>query len=105
MSVHISLPDSFINWQWYRDVNTKFLFLHLLLTAEFRGESVYMGISIKRGQLVTWRGQLASSLGLSERKIRRSLKKLESTGHITLYPFEKQTVITITNYDKYCSSE
>ena len=47
----IKLFRKFKQWEWYSDVNTKVLFLHLLLSANHTDKS-WRGITVKRGQIV-----------------------------------------------------
>jgi len=54
----IKLHRKIIEWEWYDDINTKCLFLHLLLTCNFEDKK-WRGIDIKRGQIVTGRNRLA----------------------------------------------
>ena len=100
----IKLYRSFLDWEWYRDNNTKAVFLHLLLTANHEAQR-WMGKVIERGQVVTGRMALAESLGLTERQIRTALSKLEKTGEICKESTNKYTLITICNFDKYQSKE
>lgn len=96
----ITLHRSILEWEWYDDVNTKSLFIHLLLVAN-HCDKEWKGILIKRGQVLTGRLSLAKTLGLSEQQIRTSITHLISTNEITKSSTAKYTVITIVNYDKY----
>ena len=96
----ISLYKKFTYWQWYKDINVKTLFIHLLLKASYE-DTVWNNIEVKRGQVITSRNHLAEETGLSEQQIRTSLKKLQSTNEITIQPTNKFTLITIEKYDFY----
>ena len=48
----IKIYRSMLKWEWYEDVNTKAVFLHLLLTANFK-DTKWQGITIKRGEVIT----------------------------------------------------
>ena len=96
----IVLNRKILKWQWYDDMNTKTLFLHLLLKANWEDKE-WHNILVKRGQLITGRKKLSEETGLSERQIRTSLDKLISTNEITKSITNKYTVITINNYSKY----
>lgn len=96
----IKIHRSILDWEWYKDINTKILFLHLLLKANHK-EKKYQGFLIKRGQLLTGRSQLSNELGLTERQIRTSLTKLKTTSEVTIETNTKGSVITIVNYDSY----
>ena len=96
----LKLYKSFLKWEWYDDINTKILFIHLLLKANYL-EHNWRGITIKRGQHLTGLLSLSKETGLTIQQIRTSLDKLISTNEITKVSTPQYTIITITNYDKY----
>ncbi len=53
----IKLHRQFINWEWYKDINTCKLFLHLILSANHKDKK-WRSKMIKRGQLITGRKTL-----------------------------------------------
>ncbi|MCH5323989.1 MAG: hypothetical protein J1E39_02135 [Eubacterium sp.] len=89
-----------LKWEWYDDINTKALFLHLLLTANYE-QKKWRGITIERGQVVTSLRNLSDTLGVSKNTILRSLKKLESTGEVKRKATAEYTIITLNNYCRY----
>ena len=104
----IKLHRKFLNWEWYRDTNTKILFIHLLLKANWK-DTKFEGQIIKRGSLVTSVNSLSDELSTKRHKvsiqsIRTSLKHLVSTNEITINATSKYTVITINNYEQYQES-
>ena len=96
----IKVHRKLVQWGWYQDYVVKDLFLHLLLTANFR-ESEWMGRTIKKGQVITSNKHLAEELGFSVQQVRTALNKLKSTGEITSEATNKFTVITVVNWEKY----
>ena len=96
----IKIFRSMLEWEWYDDTNVVRLFLHLLLTANYEPKK-WHGQRIERGTLITGRIALAEETHLSEQQVRTALKKLESTGEITIKATNQYSVITICNYDKY----
>lgn len=48
----VKLHRKLIAWGWYQDYVVKDVFLHLLLTANFK-DSQWRGITLKKGQLIT----------------------------------------------------
>ena len=96
----IKLHRQLVEWEWYHDTNVKVLFIHLLLLAN-HSEQRWKGYIIKRGQLITSTYHLAESLGMGREQIRRALKKLEKTKEISVKTTQKNTLITIENYDKF----
>jgi hypothetical protein len=100
MNGWIKLHRSLVKWEWYDDINVKVTFLHLLLSANHAPKK-WRGIDIGRGQLWTSIGNLAKEIGLSEKQIRNSLKKLERTNEISIKGASKGTMITVCKYDSY----
>lgn len=96
----IKLHRKLLDWEWYLDVNTKVLFIHLLFKANFE-EKKWHGITIGVGSLVTSVGTLAEESGLSVQMTRTALAHLKSTGEITIKATNKYTLITISNYGLY----
>lgn len=98
----IKLFRKFMDWEWYGDKNTKVLFIHLLLKANYQ-EKGWKGIKIGRGQFITSLKHLSDDVGLTIQEVRTSLKKLKSTKDITIKTTNKYSIITIENFDKYQS--
>ena len=96
----IILHRKMLDWEWYDDKNTKILFIHLLLTVNWKNNK-WRGKTIKRGEIITSREKLAKETLLSIQQIRSALNKLKSTNEITIESSSKGTVIQIVNYEKY----
>lgn len=96
----IQLHRSLLEWEWYDDKNTKILFLHCLLKANYKDKN-YRGKTIKRGSFLTGRDVLANELGLSIQQIRTSLTKLKSTNEITIESSSQGTIIEVVKYNDY----
>ena len=96
----IALHRSLLSWGWHADPATGWLFVNLLLMANWT-DSEWQGMTIKRGQLVTGRKALAAQTGLSERQIRTALDHLKSTNELTIKTTNKFSLITIVNYGKF----
>lgn len=96
----IKLHRKIMEWDWYKDTSTAFLFYHLLLTANHEPNK-WRGILIDTGQLITGRKSLSNDTGLSEQQIRTSLDKLKSTSNITIKSTSKYSIITICNWNLY----
>lgn len=97
---YIKLYRQMLDWEWYDDVNTKAVFLHLLLTANFEDKR-WHGIEVKKGDVITSIPSLAQSLKLSERNIRTAIKHLKVTGEVTVKAYAKFSIITIVKYNLY----
>lgn len=96
----IKLHRSFLDWEWYKDSNTKSVFIHLLLTANVE-DKIYHGHLVRRGEAITSYNSLSTSLALSEQQARTAVAHLKSTGEITSRIYPKWSLITIVNYEKY----
>lgn len=90
----------FLEWEWYGDTNMVRLFLHLLLKANYEDKR-WLGIVIKRGQLVTSSLTLAAETHLSRQRVRTCLSRLEHTGEISIKTTNKFSIITICKYGNY----
>lgn len=99
----IKIYRKITDWEWYKDVSTLHLFIHLLITAN-REDKSWRGIVVGRGQRLTSRSALASDTGLSEGQVKRSLNKLIATNNLTIKATNKYTLITICNYESYQDS-
>lgn len=97
---YIRLNRKILQWEWYQNINTKILFLHCLLKANWK-DGRFEGTTVPRGSFVTSVKQLSSELGLTNDEIRTALKHLLKTGEVTRQTTNKYTVITVCNYDFY----
>lgn len=96
----IKLHRELLNWEWYDDVNTSRLFIHLILTANHRDNN-WRGLKVARGSRLTSLDKLSAETNLSVSKIRTAIKKLISTNEIASKSHSQHTVFTIINYDTY----
>ena len=100
----VKLSRKLLDWQWYDDVNTKAVFLHLLLTANYFDKD-WHGYHVGRGDTVTSLQSLCTELGLTESKVRTALKHLKKSGDITETTHSRFRIITVNNYDYYLSDD
>lgn len=96
----ISLHRSLLNWEWYDDVNTKILFIHLLLTVNYE-KKVWHGITIDRGQRICSIATLADELHISNKAIRTALNHLKQTGEVASTGTNKYSLVTVVKYNDY----
>lgn len=99
---YIKISRKILGWEWYKDINTFRLFMHLLLKAEWK-TTAYKGEEIERGACVSSLAELSEETKMSVSEVRTALKHLERTGEIMRRPCEKskKSVYKINNYDKY----
>ena len=100
----IKLHRSILSWEWWKDKNTRIVFLHLLLTANWKDKR-YRGISIPAGSLITSRKKLCVELGLSDREVRTALEHLQKTGEIIIEATNRYSLVTIANWELYQLSD
>ena len=100
MSGFITLHRKLLDWEWYNDTNTKTLFIHCLLKANWE-EKKWKGILIERGTFITSFQCLSEETNLSVKQVRLCISKLESTKEIVKKGTNKYTLLTIVKYDEY----
>jgi len=98
----IKLHRTLFEWEWYSDIKTFRLFIHLLLRVNHEPK-YWKGKLIKRGQTFASHQTLARETGLTVQNIRTSFNRLESTKELTRELTSKGQFITILNYDKFQS--
>lgn len=97
---YIKLYRKFIGWEWYQDVNTKVLFLHCLLRANWK-PGRWQGMEYKAGQFITSLSQLSKETGLTVMQVRTALKHLKLTGEVTDFQQANFRIITVKNWVRY----
>lgn len=96
----IKVHRKILKWEWFKTPNMLHLFEYLLLSANHE-ENEWQGIKIKRGQFVTGLNSIYQNTGISIQSARTCIKRLKSTGEITIKSTNKYSIITIINYDSY----
>ena len=98
---YIKVYRSFMGWEWYDDANTKSVFLHCLLRANYENAK-WHGIDIPRGSFLTSVATLKKELKLSTQNIKTALKHLSKiTNEITIKTTANYSIITVNNFDYY----
>ena len=100
----VKIHRKLIMWGWYQDNVIKSVFLHLLLTANYK-ETPWMGRVIEPGQVIVGMQKMADELGFTRQQVRRAITKLKSTNEITTETTNKFTIVTIVNWGDYQSNE
>lgn len=93
---------------YYTDSQAVHLWIHIIFKANHsEKEFMWNGsiINVKRGSFVTGRKRLSAETGIAESKIYRLLKLFESERQIEQQTNNRNSMITILNYDQYQSSE
>ena len=96
----VKIHRKLLQWGWYQDNVVKGVFIHILLTANFK-DQFWMGRVIKKGQVVIGTQKMADELGFTREQVRRAITNLKSTYEITTETTNKYTIITIVNWNEY----
>ena len=96
----IKLYKKMLDWEWYDDTNTKILFLHCLLKANWK-PCKWHGIVIEPGQFITSLQTLADETQLTVKQVRTALDHLVSTGEVASTRQSKCRIITVNNWLDY----
>jgi hypothetical protein len=97
---YIRVHRSLLDWEWYGDEAVTVLFLHLLLTVNWK-VGKFRGQDVPPGTVVTSLDKLAGNFGWSRGKLRRTLLKLKQTGEATTHTTNHWTSVTLVNWAKY----
>ena len=98
----IFLFRSFKEWRWFKDIKVRSVFELCLLNANVKDKE-WMGIIIPKGSFVTSLEHLSYENGTTIQETRTALKKLVSTGEISVKSTNKFTQITVNNWIKFQS--
>lgn len=97
---YIKLSRNILEWEWYADINTCRLFVHMLLKANWK-EGNFRGTTVPRGSFVSSIAKLAEETQLTPDEVRTAIKHLIKTHELTKQSYSKYTVFTIKNYAMY----
>jgi len=101
---YIKLHRKLTEWEWYSDMKVSRVFIHLLLTANFK-DTNWRGQLVRRGQLIIGKESLGKELGLTIQEVKTVFRKLKKTKEITTRATNKNTVVTLVNFEVYQDSE
>ena len=101
---YIKLNRKILEWGWFTDHATLAVWLFFLISANI-SDREFLGIPVKRGELITSCQSVARACGLTENKVRTVLKHLIKTGEIEYKPMKKFVHIRVVNYNRYQNSQ
>ena len=101
---YIKISRSILEWEWYSDINTCRLFIHMLLKANWKNGK-FKGMDVPRGSFVSSTVNLSEETGLTQREVRTAISHLKTTGEVTSKSTSKFTVFSIKNYDLYQTND
>ena len=93
---YIKLSRKILDWEWYGNINTCRVFIHMLLKAYWKDKKIE-GTVIPRGSFPSSYGRLAEETQLTVDEVRTAVKHLISTKEITKHVTSKYTVFTVNN--------
>lgn len=97
---YVKLNRNLLDWRWYRDANTIRVFLHLLLSANFKDQP-FENIIVRRGEVATSYGAIAEALHISARQARTAVTHLKVSSTVSVKQYSKFQVISIISWDLY----
>ena len=65
----VNLHRKILGWEWYSDINTCRLFIHMLLKANWQ-EGKFRGTTVPRGSFISSLDKLSEETKLTKREIR-----------------------------------
>ena len=90
---YVKISRKILDWEWYTDKNTKLLFFHFLLKANWK-DGRFQGEEISRGSFATSLDSLAKETGLTVREVRTAISHLKKTGEVTVNRQESDSQVT-----------
>ena len=96
----VVLYRKFKNWGWYSDANVMRVFVHCLISASYC-ERKYLGIDLNPGEFITSISSISRDLDIKIQPVRTAIKKLCSTGEITIKTTSRFTIISVCNFESY----
>ena len=100
----IKIHRQLLEWEWYNDINTFRLFMHILLKAQHKPIE-WQGIKIDAGSFITSLDKLSKETGLSIRKVRTALDNLKTTCELTSKTTSRYSIITVNNWNKWQAND
>lgn len=97
---YIKLDRSITEWEWYEDVNTLKLWIHLLCTVMWK-RTEHKGVTLEPGQRIASLRKLSEETRLSLRNIRTAKQHLIDTGEVTVSDTPYGDLITVVNWAKF----
>ncbi len=94
----VQISDDLEKWKWFKDKNTVYVYLCLLLRAKW-GDTDCDGVLLKRGQVMITLRELSEQCGMTMQEIRTILDRLTATRKITKTATPKFSIITLLEYD------
>ena len=104
LSGWIKVYRKFSEWEWHDDPKMVTVWVHLLILANYEDKQ-WHDVTIERGQINIGLDSFSKTVGITVRELRTCLDRLCHLDMIMKKSTNKNTIITICNYDKYQSPE
>jgi len=95
----IKLHRSLLEWEWYDDINARILLIHLLISVNYEDKK-WKGVIVKKGSMILSWQTLSSGCGLSIKKCRTAMSKLETSGEVARVSANKWQVVSLVKWDE-----
>lgn len=96
----IVIQRKITEWRYWQCDSALAIWMHILVNANWK-DGYFKGEPIPRGSFATSIRNLADELELSEKTVRKWLKRFEEDGQIEVRGTNRFTVIKVINYAKY----
>lgn len=96
----VKIYRKILEWPWYLDINTKVLFIHMLIKANWK-EGRFRDATVPRGSFVSSLDKLSEETSLTKREIRTAISHLKTTGELTVKTTNRYSIFTVKNYELY----
>lgn len=100
MGNYVKISRKLLDWEWYSDMKTCRLFLHMILKANWK-DGNFKGRLVPRGSFVATLQTLAAETGLTINEVRTALGHMKKTEEVSCEHFGKFSVYKVVNYDIY----
>ena len=100
MGNYVKISRKLLDWEWYSDMKTCRLFLHMILKANWK-DGNFKGKAVPRGSFVATLQTLATETSLTIKEVRTALEHMKKTEEISCEHFGKFSIYKVANYDAY----
>lgn len=91
---HICLHRKLLEWEWYSDINTCRLFIHMLLKANWT-DGNFRGMTVPRGSFVSSTEKLPEETALTSKEVRTAISHLKKTGEVAIQTTNRYSVFSV----------
>ena len=99
----VKIYRNIVDWVWYKNVNTLYVFLYLIVNVNYR-DSCRNNSIVLEGSCVTSVREITEVTCLSCKEVRNALENIKSSNNITWKRCGRYTIYSVVNYSKWQSS-